>query len=176
MNIRRIFRRSYAFALLALAVSSTALAGQGSRKPTPAVKVTAPVVSPAMVDSLLGAMRLAYVLCPLQISVLLMEYNLKALRGEHTDAAQTVSAQHQCTDSASTHVEALYKVARNAPISPVALSMLKDIYAYWRANLSELQPKTAQEVTEYRGARYKNRTDELFKVYKEKEERLRLEL
>jgi hypothetical protein len=50
--------------------------------------------------------------------------------------------------------------------------MLKDVYAYWLANLLELQPRGIEEATANQGYRYKLRTDLIFKTYKEKEERL----
>ena len=144
--------------------------------PAAAVPLGGPIGGPGgAVDTLLTTMRHAYVTCPSRIATVALEYQRQAAHGARPDSAAAETAQRQCTDSAAARADSLFRVARRAPISSPVLALLKELYAFWRANLPELQPKTSEEVTTDRG-RYRARTDAVLHTYVEKEERLKVEL
>lgn len=166
--IRRLI--AVAFVLM-VAPASTA-----AQQATPASERRA-VAPRAVIDSLLGQIQVALILCPLQITTATMEHQLASMRGEASDPAVVVRRMYACTDSLAPRVDSLYERARRVPLNPSATGMLRDIVATWRATIPELLPKPSEQIGQGSGRRlYEARTSALESEFRLRRERLKLEM
>jgi hypothetical protein len=136
----------------------------------------APAAARAAVDSLISTMGFAYGVCPLQIQLIVTETYARILRKEAVDVQAVIASQQVCPDSTKAVAESQFQRAREAAVSPEARSLLRDAYAFFRANLNELQPRTLEEAALNMGAAYTARTRPLSQTLREKLERVRIEL
>lgn len=125
---------------------------------------------------LLTAMNYAYVLCPIRISTVAINYNLSAMRGESVDPASSAKQMSACTDSLGSAIDSLFRAAKRQRLSPKATDMLKDIMADWRSSIPALQPSPLSEAVAHGGDAYMARTGAIRQAFSQKSERLKLEI
>jgi uncharacterized protein YPO0396 len=154
--------------LLALPAAAGAQATSGPQQ--------APAEARAALDTLISTMNFTYVACPLRISTVALQARTQILRREEVDVQAVLAAQLVCPDSMRGVAESLFNRARTAPVSSEAGALLRDVYAFFRANLVELHPRSLEEATSNRGEQYDTRISAIRQTLREKLERLRIEL
>lgn len=163
---RRVLALRCAVGLLAIA----ALPSAGTAQKSAAQKGEAQVLR------LLSAMNAAYALCTGRIGNDVMGWQIQQLKSDTAIQRDSLMAKVRvCPDSVEGVIDTLFRAARKQRISTAGASLLKDMYADWTVNLSEMIP-TGAETSDRYASMYSRRMEAMYNDFRRKAERLKLEL